>query len=186
MLQIVQAYDRSPVADVATDDADALEAKFDLAVRAFRDRNHRLEPHERIGILSRLASLMDAERDRLSRLIAQEGGKPPVDAIVETSRAIDVVRNAERVVIGQKGLAPGFGHLLEARSGGVGATIRTVISYCFSFDPAGKTYVFKLLKVSARIVFLSAGGFLIYLMLAGRSRRHASARQPGIPRVYLG
>ena len=37
---------------------------------------------------------MDAERDRLSRLIAQEGGKPLVDAIVETSRAIDGVRNA--------------------------------------------------------------------------------------------
>ncbi len=94
MLKVVQAYDRSPIADVATDDADALEAKLDLAVRAFRDRDHWLEPHERIGILSRLASLMDAERDRLSRLIAQEGGKPLVDAIVEISRAIDGVRNA--------------------------------------------------------------------------------------------
>jgi acyl-CoA reductase-like NAD-dependent aldehyde dehydrogenase len=94
MLQIVQAYDRSPIAQVATDDADALEAKLDLAVRAFRDRDHWREPYERIGILSRLASLMDAERDRLSRLIAQEGGKPLVDAVVETDRAIDGVRNA--------------------------------------------------------------------------------------------
>ena len=41
-----------------TDDADALEAKLDLAVRAFRGRDHWLEPYERIGILSRLASLM--------------------------------------------------------------------------------------------------------------------------------
>jgi hypothetical protein len=40
MLQIVQAYDRSPIAQVATDDADGLEAKLDLAVRAFRDRDH--------------------------------------------------------------------------------------------------------------------------------------------------
>ena len=94
MLQIVQAYDRSPIAQVATDDADALEAKLDLAVRAFRDRDHWPEPHERIGILSRLASLMDAARDRLSRLIAQEGGKPLVDSVVETDRAIDGVRNA--------------------------------------------------------------------------------------------
>jgi acyl-CoA reductase-like NAD-dependent aldehyde dehydrogenase len=94
MLQIVQAYNRSPIAQVATDDADALEAKFDRAVRAYRDRDHWLEPHVRIGILSRLLSLMDAERDRLSRLIAQEGGKPLRDAIVETSRAIDGVRNA--------------------------------------------------------------------------------------------
>ncbi len=35
MLQIVQAYDRSPIAEVATDGADAMEAKLDLATRAF-------------------------------------------------------------------------------------------------------------------------------------------------------
>jgi acyl-CoA reductase-like NAD-dependent aldehyde dehydrogenase len=94
MLQVVQAYDRSPIAQVATDDADALQAKLNLAARTFRDRDHWLVPFERIEILSRLASAMDAERDRLSRLIAQEGGKPLVDAIVETTRAIDGVRNA--------------------------------------------------------------------------------------------
>ena len=94
MLQIVRAYDRSPITEVPTDDATALEAKLDRAARAFRDRDHWLAPHERMAILSRLASLMEAERDRLSRLIAQEGGKPLTDAIVETSRAIDGVRDA--------------------------------------------------------------------------------------------
>ena len=39
MLQIVQAYDRSPIAEVPADGADALEAKLDLAARAFRDRD---------------------------------------------------------------------------------------------------------------------------------------------------
>jgi len=61
--------------------------------------------------------------------------------------------------------------LLEAQSGTVGAGIRTVVSYCFSFDPADKTYVFNLLRVSATVVLLTAGGFLIYLF-AGRRRRH--------------
>jgi acyl-CoA reductase-like NAD-dependent aldehyde dehydrogenase len=74
MLQIVQAYDRSPIAQVATDDAGELEAKLNLAVRAFRDCDHWLQPYERIEILSRLASLMDAERDRLSCLIAVSRG----------------------------------------------------------------------------------------------------------------
>jgi len=60
--------------------------------------------------------------------------------------------------------------LLEARDGKVGATIRTVVGYCFSFDPAGKTYVFNLLRVSATVVFLSAGGFLAFLILTGRKR----------------
>jgi protein SCO1/2 len=68
--------------------------------------------------------------------------------------------------------------LLEAQSGTVGATIRTVVSYCFSFDPAGKAYVFRLLRVSATIVILTAGGFLVYLLLAGRSLRHGSRRNP--------
>ncbi len=62
--------------------------------------------------------------------------------------------------------------LLEARDGKVGATIRTVVGYCFSFDPTGKTYVFNLLRVSATVVILSAGGFLAFLLLTGRKRRN--------------
>jgi acyl-CoA reductase-like NAD-dependent aldehyde dehydrogenase len=37
---------------------------------------------------------MESRRDHFSRLIAREGGKPLTDAIVETTRAIDSVRNA--------------------------------------------------------------------------------------------
>jgi protein SCO1/2 len=66
--------------------------------------------------------------------------------------------------------------LLEAREGRVGATIRKVVGYCFSYDPAGKTYVFNLLRVSATVVILSTGGFLAFLMLTGRKPRH---RPPG-------
>lgn len=61
--------------------------------------------------------------------------------------------------------------LLEARDGRVGTTIRRVVGYCFSFDPAGKTYVFNLLRVSATVVFLVAGGFLAFLILSGGKRR---------------
>jgi acyl-CoA reductase-like NAD-dependent aldehyde dehydrogenase len=93
-LQVVTVYDRSPIAEVIIDDAAALEAKLDRAATAFGDRDQWLQPYERIEILSRLASLMDAERDQLSRLIAQEAGKPLADAIVETGRAIDGVKNA--------------------------------------------------------------------------------------------
>jgi acyl-CoA reductase-like NAD-dependent aldehyde dehydrogenase len=94
LLQIVQAYDRRPIAEVETDGADALEAKLELAARSLRDRDQWLKPHERIGVLYRLASLMEPLREKFSRLIAQEGGKPLVDAEVEANRAIDGVRNA--------------------------------------------------------------------------------------------
>lgn len=67
--------------------------------------------------------------------------------------------------------------LFEAREGKVGATIRTVVGYCFSFDPSGKTYVFNLLRVSATVVILSAGSFLAFLLLTGRKRRHDPSRR---------
>ena len=47
-----------------------------------------------IETLRKLAQLLDGRRDYLSCQIASEGGKPLADAIVETERAIDGVRNA--------------------------------------------------------------------------------------------
>jgi acyl-CoA reductase-like NAD-dependent aldehyde dehydrogenase len=94
LLQVVQAYDRRPIAELETEGADALEAKLEMAARCFRDRDQWLEPHERLAVLSRLASLMEPLREKFSRLIAQEGGKPLGDATVEVDRAIDGVRNA--------------------------------------------------------------------------------------------
>ena len=60
--------------------------------------------------------------------------------------------------------------LLEARDGRVGSAIRAVVGYCFSFDPAGRNYVFNLLRVSATVVILVMGGFLAFLILTGRKR----------------
>lgn len=65
--------------------------------------------------------------------------------------------------------------LLEARQGMVGSSIRKVVEYCFSFDPAGKTYVFNLLRVSATVVIICAGSFLAFLILTGRKRKQCSS-----------
>ena len=61
--------------------------------------------------------------------------------------------------------------LLEAKQGRVGATIRQVVGYCFTFDPKGKTYVFNLLRVSATVVMISTGAFLLFLLLIGKKRK---------------
>ncbi len=66
--------------------------------------------------------------------------------------------------------------LLEAQDGKVGATIRTVVGYCFSFDPKGKTYVFNLMRVSATIVILCAGTFLLFLIFSGRKTKYPPQR----------
>ena len=94
MLTVVQAFDRAPIVEIATDDAAALERKLQAAERVFRDRDGWLKPHERVAILRRLAALMEGRRDHLAMQIAREGGKPLPDAVVETNRAIDGVQNA--------------------------------------------------------------------------------------------
>jgi acyl-CoA reductase-like NAD-dependent aldehyde dehydrogenase len=94
MLNVVQAFDRAPIAELGTDDAGALEHKLQAAERVFKDRDGWLKPHQRIAILRRLAALMEGRRDHLALQIAREGGKPLPDAIVETTRAIDGVHNA--------------------------------------------------------------------------------------------
>jgi len=68
--------------------------------------------------------------------------------------------------------------ITEARSGVSGISIRKVMDFCFSYDPAAKTYVFNLLRVSATTVILCAGGFLAFLLLAGRKRRPSSGEKP--------
>ena len=93
-LQVVQAYDRAPITEIDTDDAAALEAKLATATQVFRDRRGWLPVHARVDVLRKLAQLIEKRRDHFGQLIAREGGKPLTDAIVETTRAIDGVRNA--------------------------------------------------------------------------------------------
>ncbi len=67
--------------------------------------------------------------------------------------------------------------LIEARDGTSGTTIRKMMEYCFTFDPGRKTYIFNILRVSATVVILCVGGFLAFLMLTGRKRRHTASRK---------
>ncbi len=61
--------------------------------------------------------------------------------------------------------------LIEAKSGTSGATVRKIVDYCFVFDPKQKTYAFNLLRVSATVVILCTGGFLVFLIVTGRKRK---------------
>lgn len=68
--------------------------------------------------------------------------------------------------------------LVEAKSGIAGGSIRKLMDYCFSYDPAGRTYVFNLLKVSATVVILCTGSFLAFLLLTGRKRQRRTSEKP--------
>jgi protein SCO1/2 len=67
--------------------------------------------------------------------------------------------------------------LVEAKSGITGGSIRKLMDYCFSYDPAGRTYVFNLLRVSATAVILCTGGFLAFLLLSGRKKQRRSSEK---------
>ncbi|GAM11642.1 hypothetical protein OR1_03958 [Geobacter sp. OR-1] len=67
--------------------------------------------------------------------------------------------------------------ILEAKEGRIGEAVRKIVGYCFSFDPGKKSYVFNLLRVSATAVFLTAGGFLSFLVLAGKKRDRNNTRK---------
>lgn len=60
--------------------------------------------------------------------------------------------------------------LIEASEGRVGTAIQRALSICFSYDPAGKKYVFNLLQVAATVVLLTAGGLFAFLMFTGRRK----------------
>jgi acyl-CoA reductase-like NAD-dependent aldehyde dehydrogenase len=94
MIEVVQAFDREPIKQLEGDDAAALERKLATALKLFKDRKGWLKPYQRIEVLHKLAALMQAKREYFGKLIAREGGKPYTDALIETDRAIDGVRNA--------------------------------------------------------------------------------------------
>src|ERR1700752_4725871 len=98
MIQVVNAFDRTPIAQLDSDDATALERKIGAAVQLSADWGSRLKAHQRIEVLKRLAMLMEGKREHFGRQIALEGGKPLADAMVEVNRAIDGVRNAVDVL----------------------------------------------------------------------------------------
>jgi acyl-CoA reductase-like NAD-dependent aldehyde dehydrogenase len=94
MVEIVQAFDRERIAELPTDGASALEAKLATARARFQNCAEWLPPHKRMAVLHKLAGLVEKQREAFAMLIAREGGKPYSDALVETDRAIDGIRNA--------------------------------------------------------------------------------------------
>lgn len=63
--------------------------------------------------------------------------------------------------------------LNEAAAGKVSSPSGRVLSYCFSYDPSSKSYVFNILKVVGTVVILTVLSFFIYLMVTGKKKRGA-------------
>jgi len=88
---ITAPYDLAPIARIETTDAEGVMQALDTAYQLFRDRTAWLPVTQRIEILERVASLMQACAETLAVAAAQEGGKPLIDSRVEVARAIDSI-----------------------------------------------------------------------------------------------
>ena len=114
-LDVSSPFDGSLIRTIPMQNADDAEAMLEKALACYGNRDGWLEHHERIAILEKLALLIDAEADDFALLIAQEGGKPLMDARVEVARAIDgiglAIKELSQVMRGEE--IP-MGHTLAA------------------------------------------------------------------------
>ena len=93
-LEVVNPFDQKAIGSVNLTDADTVEKYLEISHGLFRNRKNWLPAFKRIEILKKAAKIMAERYDELAFQIANEGGKPLIDARVEVTRAIDGVELA--------------------------------------------------------------------------------------------
>ena len=88
MQDVVNPFDRKKIGEVPTHDWEQVDAYLAKAAQLHADRSKWLKVHERAAILEKVVEIMKDRRDHLAMQIANEGGKPLIDARVEADRAI--------------------------------------------------------------------------------------------------
>ena len=103
MLEIRSPYDLSIIKKIPTVGKIEVEKALSTAYALFQDQNKWIPAHERIAILKKAAAIMKTKVDELTKIAAQEGGKPLVDSKVEVLRAINGVEIASEYIGQLKG-----------------------------------------------------------------------------------
>ncbi len=67
----------------------------------------------------------------------------------------------------------------EAAQGKVGLSIKRIVSYCFTYDPAARGYVFSFMRVAGITILFGAGVFLAILLLGGKKKRSFRGERTG-------
>ncbi len=115
-LKVINPSDGREIADLAVDDSVSAQNKLQRAWSLFQDKKRRLPLHQRITILRQLITLMEGRKELFAMTIAQEGGKPLMDARVEVSRAIAGIETAIQTISEHRGNVIPLGH--QAASAG--------------------------------------------------------------------
>lgn len=91
VLEVVNPFDQKVIGSVPLTDWETIDKYLEVAHRLFRNRSNWLPSYKRIEILKKTARIMEGRSEELAFQIANEGGKPLIDARVEVARAIDSV-----------------------------------------------------------------------------------------------
>ena len=94
MLKVFSPYTLKQIGEYPFVPMAAIEGIVATANDLFEDRSKWLKPHERKSILLRCAKIMESRIVELTKLAANEGGKPFSDSKVEVLRAINGVEIA--------------------------------------------------------------------------------------------
>ncbi|WP_299593109.1 aldehyde dehydrogenase family protein [uncultured Tateyamaria sp.] len=89
--EVVNPFDLKPIGTVTLRSWDQIDGYLTAAAQLHANRKNWLPAHKRIEVLGNAAKIMEGRFDELAFLIANEGGKPLVDARIEVARAIDGV-----------------------------------------------------------------------------------------------
>jgi acyl-CoA reductase-like NAD-dependent aldehyde dehydrogenase len=88
-IEVVNPFDLNPIGTVPMTSWQMVDGYLETAHNLFRKRGNWLPTYKRIEVLSKAAKIMGERAEKLAYLIANEGGKPLLDARIEVTRAID-------------------------------------------------------------------------------------------------
>ena len=91
LLEVVNPYNLEPIGSVPMVDWNTIDEYLTIAQATFKDRSKWLPRFKRIEILNKASEIMKLQFEALAFQIANEGGKPLIDARVEVTRAIDSI-----------------------------------------------------------------------------------------------
>jgi len=103
MLKIFSPFDQSLIKEIPLIGKQEVEKQLQTAYALFENPTNWLPAHQRIEILERTAEIMKGRVEELTKIAAQEGGKPYVDSKVEVLRAINGVKLAAEHISQIKG-----------------------------------------------------------------------------------
>ncbi len=102
-LKVVAPYDGRLIKEIPMMGAAEVESALLVAHGLFENRSMWLPAYQRIEILVRVIEIMKGRIEALTKIAAEEGGKPYSDSEVEVHRAINGVRLAVEHISQQKG-----------------------------------------------------------------------------------